>query len=125
MHNVRKLDLRKLDLTTQCTTILDGLYIQTEYLPVEEQKQLRADVNAMILDFALKHGLTVWQTKAYFYPKLKFNPAHWMDQDQYMTYTGPAAIILKPFVLKGTDPDSPELNGSQEEEGCGHSCGCV
>ena len=113
----RLLDFQQLNFKRQCTNILDGLYIQTEQLPAEEQERFRAEVNAKILELALKHGLTVWDAKAYIYPKMEPNPALWNDSNVYQTYTAYAAVMIRPFVLKGTDQGSTKMEGPKGEDG--------
>ena len=101
-----------------------GLYIQTELLPVEEQEKFYAEMNARVLELAAKYGIQVWDSKVYLYPKPNWDPAYWKNADVYIAFQCSAAILLKPFVLKGTDQGSTELDGPQGEEGCGHACGC-
>lgn len=81
----------------------------------QQAERIRHEMNRLVYETAEKLGMSVWQVVAHYYPKVEHCDPEMKKVGDCVNVTMETIVRLKPYSLQIVP----------EEDGCGHSCGCV
>lgn len=93
----------------------NGLLSPLEGLINEQADRIRHEMNRLVYETAEKLKMDIWQVVAHYYPKVEYCDPEMKTVGDCVNVTMDTIVRLKPWPLRAVP----------EDDGCGHSCGCV